>query len=71
MRHVARALDFFFGCHHSNLTRVFMIGRHSYRVCCDCGVRFDYSLDTMSMRKRDFSSPEATAPVVPVRGAHS
>jgi hypothetical protein len=45
----ASALDFAFGCHHSKLSRVFTLEGHSYKVCCDCGARFDYSLRTMSV----------------------
>jgi uncharacterized membrane protein len=30
-----------------SLTRVFMINGHSYKVCCDCGTTFRYSLETM------------------------
>jgi hypothetical protein len=48
-------LDGLFGCHHSHLSRVFTINRRSYRVCCDCGAKFDYSLETMSIEGRDFS----------------
>lgn len=55
MRYIAVALDFLFGCHHNNLSRVFTIGGRSYRVCCDCGANFQYSLDTMSIQQRDFS----------------
>ena len=55
MRYIAAALDFSFGCHHGNLNRVFMIGGRSYRVCCDCGAQFGYSLETMSIRKRGSS----------------
>ena len=55
MRYIATALDFLFGCHHNNLSRVFTIGGRSYRVCCDCGANFKYSLDTMSIQQRDFS----------------
>ena len=47
---VIRLLDFLFGCRHSNLSRVFTIKRRTYRVCCDCGGEFDYSLETMSTR---------------------
>ncbi len=46
------ALDFVFGCHHKNLSRVFTLDGHSYRVCCDCGARFGYSLKTMSVERR-------------------
>ncbi len=45
----ASALDFAFGCHHGKLSRVFTLDGHSYKVCCDCGAHFDYSLRTMSM----------------------
>lgn len=57
MTYIAAALEFLFGCHHSNLSRVFTIGRRSYRVCCDCGAQFGYSLETMSIRERDLSHP--------------
>ena len=49
-------LDFVFGCHHPKLSRVFTIGRKTYRVCCDCGATFNYSLDAMRMESRLFSS---------------
>ena len=49
---VTRLLDFIFGCHHRNLSRVFTIRRRSYRVCCDCGAEFDYSIETMAMRRQ-------------------
>jgi hypothetical protein len=42
-------LDFAFGCHHRKLSRVFTIDNHSYRVCCECGATFNYSLETMSV----------------------
>lgn len=45
-------LDFIFGCHHSNLSRVFTIGRRSYRVCCGCGAQFEYSLERMVSSRR-------------------
>lgn len=34
-----------FGCHHSQMSRVFTIKKRTYRVCCDCGEEFDYFLD--------------------------
>ncbi len=46
-------IDFLCGCHHRNLSRVFTIGGRTYRVCCDCGARFGYSLETMSIERRD------------------
>lgn len=49
---LANALEFAFGCHHRKLSRVFTIEGHSYKVCCDCGTRFNYSLETMSITHR-------------------
>lgn len=46
---IANALEFAFGCHHRKLSRVFTIDGRSYKVCCDCGARFRYSLETMSI----------------------
>ena len=46
---LADALDFAFGCHHTKLSRVFTLEGRSYKVCCGCGARFDYSLRTMSI----------------------
>lgn len=46
---LATVLELAFGCHHRNMSRVFTIDGHSYKVCCDCGARFDYSLRTMSV----------------------
>lgn len=46
---LANALEFAFGCHHARLSRVFTIDGHSYKVCCDCGASFPYSLRTMSV----------------------
>jgi len=45
----ANALEFAFGCRHAKLSRVFTLEGRSYKVCCDCGARFDYSLRTMSI----------------------
>jgi uncharacterized membrane protein len=49
---LANALEFAFGCHHRKLSRVFTIAGRSYKVCCDCGATFDYSLQTMSIIHR-------------------
>ena len=57
MSYVTTALDFLFGCHHINLSRVFTIAGRSYRVCCDCGAEFSYSLQTMSIQHRDLHRP--------------
>jgi hypothetical protein len=50
MKYVMMVIEFLFGCHHSNVSRVFTITGHTYRVCFDCGAKFDYSLKTMSSR---------------------
>ncbi len=57
MTYIAALFEFLFGCHHGNLSRVFTIAGHSYRVCCDCGAHFGYSLETMSILKRDSVYP--------------
>lgn len=49
---VTKLVDFLFGCHHSHLSRVFTIRRRTYRVCCDCGAEFDYSLEMMATSRR-------------------
>jgi hypothetical protein len=53
-------LDFLFGCHHRHLSRVFTLGGETYRVCCDCGAKFAYSLATMSVERRLSSAPMMT-----------
>ncbi len=45
-------LDFLFGCHHAQLSRVFTLQGETYRVCCDCGAKYAYSLETMSIEHR-------------------
>ena len=51
MRFLFAILDFIFGCHHRQLSRVFTIGGRTYRVCCDCGGKFKYSLASMSIER--------------------
>jgi hypothetical protein len=46
---IANALELAFGCRHRKLSRVFTIEGRTYKVCCDCGARFLYSLETMSI----------------------
>ena len=53
-------LDFLFGCHHGHLSRVFTLGGETYRVCFDCGAKFEYSLETMSIEQRPPSAPVIT-----------
>jgi hypothetical protein len=52
METLAATFHFLFGCHHSHLSRVFTIDRRTYRVCCDCGAKFKYSLASMCMEPR-------------------
>ena len=53
-------LDFLFGCHHGHLSRVFTNGGETYRVCFDCGARFEYSMETMSIEGRIPLAPMMT-----------
>lgn len=53
-------LDFLFGCHHSHLSRVFTLEGETYRVCCDCGAKYAYSLETMSIKRRVQVAPVLT-----------
>lgn len=52
MQHLLRTLEFVFGCHHHNLSRVFTIDGRTYRACCECGAQFDYSLEKMRLGHR-------------------
>lgn len=45
-------VDFLFGCHHPHLSRVFTLQGETYKTCCDCGAKFAYSLETMSIERR-------------------
>jgi hypothetical protein len=49
---LAHVLEVAFGCHHRKLSRVFTVDGDSYRVCCDCGATFHYSLESMSITER-------------------
>lgn len=57
---LVRILDFLFGCHHGHLSRVFTLDCETYRVCFDCGAKFEYSLKTMSVERRLSSTPVLT-----------
>jgi len=54
---VFRVYDFIFRCRHNNLSRVFTIGGDTYRVCCLCGSKFLYSLDSMSIYSHSAKIP--------------
>ena len=43
--------DFLLGCHHGHLSRVFTIDGQTYKVCCDCGAKFNYSLENMCIER--------------------
>ena len=61
--------DFIFGCHHSNLSRVFTIGGDTYVVCCLCGDKFSYSLDRMSLYSYKPKTPAQGFLVLGLNGA--
>jgi hypothetical protein len=42
-----KVLQLAFGCHHSELSRVFTIDRRTYRVCFQCAKQIEYSWETM------------------------
>jgi hypothetical protein len=53
-------IDFLFGCHHVHLSRVFTLQGETYKVCCDYGAKFAYSLQTMSILRRPPLTPVRT-----------
>jgi hypothetical protein len=51
---LAKIFNFFFGCRHERLTRMFTLKQETYKVCLDCGSHIHYSLQTLrplSMRE--------------------
>jgi hypothetical protein len=63
-------LHVLFGCHHSQLTRVFTIGNRTYQVCIDCGREIDYSWELMqSASAKD--GHYAHGPLKSIRGAQA
>jgi hypothetical protein len=52
MEMLLAVLDFLFGCHHVHLSRAFTLTGETYKVCCDCGAKYAYSLETMSIERR-------------------
>jgi hypothetical protein len=52
--------EYLFGCHHVHISRVFTLGGETYKVCCDCGAKFAYSLETMSIERRLSPAPVMT-----------
>ena len=45
----AKIMNWFFGCHHQAMSRVFTLKSRSYQVCYDCGHEFNYSLELMKV----------------------
>jgi hypothetical protein len=62
MERLIDILDFVFGCHHGHLSRVFSIDGRTYRVCCECGAKFNYSLASMCIERkfRLLDAPQVT-----------
>jgi hypothetical protein len=58
---VSLVFESLFGCHHSQLSRVFTIKKRTYRVCFGCGREFAYSWELM---RRIQPSPRETAYLV-------
>jgi hypothetical protein len=56
---LTRIYEWFFGCQHAALSRVFTLEHRSYKVCYDCGREFNYSLEQMKMTNR----PQPAKPV--------
>lgn len=56
MNTLGAVFNLVFGCRHRQMSRVFTIDRRTYRVCCNCGKKFDYSLEHMSMRRARLKS---------------
>jgi hypothetical protein len=55
MKLLLTVFQFFFGCRHRHLSRVFMIRHRTYKVCFDCGREFDLP-DAHSFKPSDASS---------------
>ena len=43
MKSLLWIVEFAFGCHHRQMSRVFTIKKRMYQVCFGCGQEFDYS----------------------------
>ena len=52
MERLIGILNCVFGCHHGHLSRVFTIDGATYKVCCDCGTKFNYSLASMHLERQ-------------------
>jgi hypothetical protein len=61
-------LQFAFGCHHSQLSRVFTIKKRTYQVCVECGREFEYSWESMHSSQSSVAD-NACAPLNTARQA--
>ena len=55
MKLLLKLFQFFFGCRHRHLSRVFTIKHRTYKVCFDCGQEFDLP-DAHETKQLDTSS---------------
>lgn len=63
-----RIFRFAFGCHHSQMSRVFTIKKRTYQVCCKCGQEFEYSWALMHPLRSN-AADNAYAPLNSARHA--
>jgi hypothetical protein len=61
-RSVSLIFETLFGCHHSQLSRVFTIKKRTYRVCFECGREIDYSWERMHSQRPLVSDRAYPAP---------
>jgi hypothetical protein len=69
MKPLSWILQFVFGCHHSQLSRVFTIKQRTYQVCFECGKEFEYSLALMHFSLPSNVTGNAVASLNEVRQA--
>jgi hypothetical protein len=60
MKALHRVFQFFFECHHSDLSRVFTIENRTYQVCFACGRELNYSWELMHSMKPSVPSKDRT-----------
>ena len=54
---LVKIFQFFFGCRHRHLSRVFTIKHRTYKVCFDCGQEFDLPDADAPARSAIFDPP--------------
>jgi len=50
-------LDYVFGCHHRELSWPITMNQRTYKVCCHCGTKFDYSWERMTFKHAKTAKP--------------